>query len=266
MYYRRRRKIDPIPFASKTHGFIIAGNMLAAGIFFLIFGVFTTVNFLVLSNAHTYISIEPRGDTFSLEHDFIIDIYVTSSIPFNAVDAEIRFPIDTLDVVGVNQDNSVIDLWVKEPTYSNENGTITFVGGTPRDGGLSGKNLILSILFHPKATGTASIDVFHSVILASNGTGTDLNGSTTPADLIINELGDTANNNVITDETIRTYTINEKDLPSPDLNHDGAYTIKDLSLFLPALKGAYDATRDFNGDGSVNLKDASILLSRIFSV
>lgn len=247
-------------------GFAVSSTLLIAGAFFVLIGLFS-FNFFSPSNADTSISIEPRGDMFNLEHDITVDVFVVSKVPFNAIDAEITFPSDDLSVVSITDRNSIIDLWVREPSYSNADGTVTFTGGTTLSGGVVGKSLIATITFHPKKAGTVPLTMAHSVVLAGNGRGTDLKEETVDANFIVNELKNPAGGTrVVRSTTTDRYTVTEKALPSPDINGDGNYTLADLSSFLPYLKHTYDPDADFNGDGNVDLKDASIILSKIFGL
>ena len=247
-------------------GFATTSALLVAGVFFILIGLFS-LSFFSPSTAGTSISIEPRGDVFNLEHDIVVDVFVISDVPFNAVDAEVTFPADNLAVVDVTDAHSVIDLWVKEPRYSNEDGTVTFTGGTTLPGGVVGKSLIATITFRPKKAGMVPLTIAHSLVLAGNGQGTDLNENTVNADFIIKELKNPDGTiQIVRSTTTNEYVITEKTLPSPDVNGDGVYTIADLSSFLPYLKEAYNPNADFNGDGNVNLKDASIILSKIFKL
>jgi len=65
------------------------------------------------------------GETLSAT--LILD---TPDKPVNVIGAKIAFPTDKMEVISLSKVDSIINLWVEEPAYSNATGTITFAGGT----------------------------------------------------------------------------------------------------------------------------------------
>lgn len=49
----------------------------------------------------------------------------------NTVEINLSFPEDILEVKDLSKGNSILTLWIKEPTFSNEKGEVSFIGGVP---------------------------------------------------------------------------------------------------------------------------------------
>lgn len=220
-------------------------------------------NFFEEDQATTTISIEPQKTNFTIEEDIAIDITVASRAPLNALEARLQFPPEHLQVKELITDSPIIDIWVEEPNFSNEEGYVSFIGGTTRAGGVVGKAQILTVVFTPIKPGTVELGFEHSLVLQSDGEGSDLLEDSVDADFIVRELESPTRSNVVTRETIAEYVIKDTGPPSPDLNNDGEVSIKDVSVFLPSLSQDYDKKKDFNQDGKVNLVDMSIMMSKI---
>lgn len=110
----------------------------------------------------------------------------TTDQAMNAISGTISFPTDLLQVVSVSKSNSVLSLWVQDPTFSNTNGTISFSGIVPNPGYIGGGGRVVSIQFRGKRAGTGSV-VFSasSQVLANDGNGTDILSDTSSATVTI---------------------------------------------------------------------------------
>jgi hypothetical protein len=104
----------------------------------------------------------------------------------NAIEGAISFPSDILQVVSVSKTNSVLSLWVQEPTFSNANGTISFSGVVPNPGYTGNRGQIISIQFRGKQIGSGPV-VFSSSsqVLANDGNGTDILNGTQSATITV---------------------------------------------------------------------------------
>lgn len=249
---------------SENRGFIVTSNLMLGSVIFVIVGVFG-FNFFSEDQATTTLLIEPQTTNLNVEEDFIIDVVVTTRVPMNALEATLRFPPDFIEVKEIVLNSPIIDIWVFEPNYSNEEGFVTFTGGTTRSGGVVGKSNIVSIVFTPKRSGKIELEFTHSLVLQHDGVGTDLEESAKGADFIIKELENKESVNVVTRSSSAAYEIKSTAPPSPDLDNNGNVSISDLSAFLPSLRKEYDESRDFNQDGKVNIKDVSIIMAKILS-
>jgi len=112
-----------------------------------------------------------QGDTFMVE--IRLD---TQGEYINAVEANLSFSSDILEVKDLSQGNSVLTLWVKEPTVSQ--GVISLAGGTP--GGYQGANGILTkIAFKARVQGVGQVNFLNnSKALLNDGKGTEAKLST----------------------------------------------------------------------------------------
>jgi hypothetical protein len=103
----------------------------------------------------------------------------------NAISSVISFPTDLLSVVAVSKTNSILSLWIQDPVFSNQDGTVSFSGIVPDPGwtGLSGQ--VVSVEFRAKKPGTATIELTSSAVLANDGNGTNILTAATPRTLTI---------------------------------------------------------------------------------
>lgn len=116
----------------------------------------------------------PGTGEFGLEKEIVADLKIDSEgTGINASQATIRFPKDMLEVKSVDKADSTFNFWLEEPTFSNEEGVISFVGGTPY--GVSGASLqTLRITFTTKSSGVATITIVDAAVTASDESGTNV--------------------------------------------------------------------------------------------
>jgi len=183
---------------------------------------------------------QPSEGAYSVGTAVPIDLVVDASdTNVNAVEATIEFATDTVDVSDLKFADSIVTLWVQEPSV--HDGTITFSGGMPTGfNGMRGK--ILSFVLKPKHAGTANLAITNAQILAADGNGTNVLQSVVPAKL-------------------RFFDVTTLD--PLDLNADGTVGLSDLGYLFAHMSTSTDLRADLNHDGVVNLKDASIFLSRL---
>lgn len=116
----------------------------------------------------------PGTGEFGLNKEIVVDLKIDSDgVGVNAGQATIRFPKDMLEVKSVDKADSAFNFWLEEPSFSNTDGVITFVGGTPY--GISGASIkVLHITFATKSAGIANLTFTDSAVTASDGTGTNV--------------------------------------------------------------------------------------------
>ena len=124
--------------------------------------------------------IAPSAGTFTLGGTFNVSFYInTAGKSINAIDAKILFPPDKIQVVSPSTGQSVIQLWTKQPTYSNVSGTIIFQGAIPAPGLNTSSGLISTVTFRVKEMGEAIIKFSdESRVLLNDGKGTNVLGRT----------------------------------------------------------------------------------------
>lgn len=123
----------------------------------------------------------PDTGEFGLNKEIVVDLKIDSDgVGVNAGQATISFPKDMLEVKSVDKTDSAFNFWLEEPSFSNTDGVITFVGGTPY--GISGASIkVLHITFLTKSAGIANITFVDSAVTASDGSGTNVLSKTNDA-------------------------------------------------------------------------------------
>lgn len=179
--------------------------------------------------------ISPESGSFLVNNNFPIRIQLNTDEEINAIQATILFPPDKLDVIGLSKEKSILSFWIIEPSYSNVDGIIQFIGGIPNPG-FKGEGEIFTIVFKPKKEGKAHIKFKEGLVLANDGKGT----------------------NVLKEERDALYSfINQS--PS-DLNDDGFVNMVDLSILFSSLGVPENSKADINKDGRVDIGDVSMLI------
>lgn len=123
----------------------------------------------------------PSSGTYEVGTSFTVSVYVSSADQaMNAASGVISFPSDKLAVESLSKSGSIFSLWVQEPSFSNNAGTVNFEGIVLNPGftGASGK--IVTVNFRVKAAGNAPLRFSSGSVLANDGKGTN----------ILTELGD----------------------------------------------------------------------------
>lgn len=120
-------------------------------------------------------SVSPSSGTYNAGSKINISVKVnTEGQSINAVDGTIGFNPSNLEVISVSKNNSILNLWVQDPTYSNVAGNINF-GGVVLNPGYSGSNgNIITIAFKVKGDGKADINFKAGSVLANDGYGTNV--------------------------------------------------------------------------------------------
>lgn len=116
--------------------------------------------------------LKPQSQTISQGDSFIVEVILdTEDEEVNTVGTNLIFPSDLLEVINLSKGGSILTLWVKEPSFSEENKLIQFQGGVP--GGFGGEGLIGKVFLKAKKLGTAKINFSSdSQVLLHDGRGT----------------------------------------------------------------------------------------------
>jgi len=142
--------------------------------YLIIFIILLSLPFIA-KGAILYLS--PATGQYQVGDTFMVEIRLdTQGEYINAVEANLNFSSDILEVKDLSQGNSVLTLWVKEPTVSQ--GVISLAGGTP--GGYQGANGILTkIVFKARVQGVGQVNFLNnSKALLNDGRGTEAELST----------------------------------------------------------------------------------------
>jgi len=145
----------------------------------LVTSIFLPKNVSAVGAASVFVG--PSGGTFTVGSTFTVSIYLnTGNQSINAVEANLSFPPDKLQVVSPTTGKSLIQVWISQPTYSNSEGTLKFQGAIPTPGINTESGLISTVTFRAKSTGVATLRVQDSSkVLLNDGRGTNVLSQTT---------------------------------------------------------------------------------------
>ena len=117
--------------------------------------------------------LAPSNGAFLIGSTFDISVFVdTKGLKINAVELDLKFPPDILQVTSPTAGRSFVSEWLAPPSYSNTGGTVSFKGGIP-NGIVTSAGLISTISFRARAEGRARIRILDSSkVLLADGKGT----------------------------------------------------------------------------------------------
>lgn len=139
---------------------------------------FFVFSFLVVNLAEATdasLRLAPSKGTFLVGSTFSVSIYLdTKGNKINAVEVDLKFPPEILQITTPTAGESFISEWLTPPNYSNIGGTISFKGGIP-EGILTSAGLVSTITFRGRASGTAKVEFLDSSkVLLADGKGTQV--------------------------------------------------------------------------------------------
>lgn len=146
----------------------------------------TAVRFFVCASALLFVvsgtdalaatlSVAPSAYTVTAGDVVRVRVVVNSGgDAINTSEGVLQFPADVLDVVSVDKSASIFSIWVDEPTFSNQLGTVSFSGGLPSPGFTGVSGTVINVVFHAKRAGTASLSLSGATVRANDGLGTDV--------------------------------------------------------------------------------------------
>ncbi|MDP3956567.1 MAG: cohesin domain-containing protein, partial [bacterium] len=151
------------------------------GLFLLFFSV------LPASAEAATLSFSPTSGSFETGSTFSVSVRVSSANQaLNAISGTVSFPTDKLQVISLSKSDSIIQLWVIEPSFSNMDGTVQFEGVALNPGFTGENGGVIRVTFRAKTVGSAPVSFLTGSILANDGSGTN----------ILSSLG-TANFNIV---------------------------------------------------------------------
>jgi len=118
--------------------------------------------------------ISPDSGTATQGNNFTVFIKVdTENADINVIEAMVHFPQDILEVQEISKSDSIFGMWAQEPSYSNRDGFIEFVGGIPS--GFNGSSgTVLAVMFKAKEAEQAVVNFGPSRVFLSDGKGTNV--------------------------------------------------------------------------------------------
>lgn len=138
-----------------------------------LFVIFYCLFFISVADAAT-LFLSTKAENVAIGDKAAVEVKIDSEdIGFNAAQATVQFPPDIFEVVEANKAGSVFNFWLEEPSFSNADGRVSFIGGS--SSGFAGKSLkILEIVFMVKGSGTANLVFTDGAVTASDGSGTNI--------------------------------------------------------------------------------------------
>lgn len=114
----------------------------------------------------------PQSQTVYQGDTFIVEVRLdTEGEEINAVEADLEFPQDLLEIIDISKGGSILTLWIEEPSVKGD--VISFIGGVP--GGFKGQGPIGKITFLGKEIGRGEISFQEdSKVLHGEGIAADL--------------------------------------------------------------------------------------------
>ncbi|MDP3963859.1 MAG: cohesin domain-containing protein [bacterium] len=130
----------------------------------------------VASGAGASLNISPASGSFFLGSTFNVSFALnTGREAINAIEVEILFPPDKIQVVNPSIGTSFVSIWVTPPTYSNVEGRIVFRGGVPNPGIIASDAIISTAVFRARDIGNVELRFTEvSQVLANDGNATNI--------------------------------------------------------------------------------------------
>jgi hypothetical protein len=115
--------------------------------------------------------LSPPSGIQTVGSNFEMDVKVSTAEdePVNAAQGTVLFNPSELKVIGLSKTDSVFNLWVPEPIFSNSKGTIDFAGGSIK--GFNGDGVIVTVTFQGLAVGQSEVNFFSGDVRAADGKG-----------------------------------------------------------------------------------------------
>lgn len=124
-------------------------------------------------------SLSPSSGTYTVGSTFEVSVLVdTQNQEINALQMQLSFPADKLQLVSPSAGSSIIEIYTTPPRFDNSAGRVEIVGGIPN--GINVKSgLVSKLTFRVKGLGSASLRFTgESQILLNDGRGTNVMDNT----------------------------------------------------------------------------------------
>jgi len=152
--------------------------------------VFAVVLFFIVGKALAAdLIIIPSGATLGLNQTLTVDVKINSGdTSINAAQGVLKFDPTILQVKSISKTNSIFNFWLSEPNFSNTDGKIQFLGGTP-DGVAGGALQVLRIVFTTSGVGSGDLTFMDSSITAADGSGKNIVANKSGAVFVVSSQG-----------------------------------------------------------------------------
>lgn len=119
------------------------------------------------------LNITPTGSTYEVGDSILLQVQVSGTSVLNAVSGTVSIPTSNFSIESVSKNNSIINFWISDPSFSNSNGTVNFEGVAVGSVPIKSGN-ILNIRLKAKKVGVGNIIFKSGQVLANDGQGTDI--------------------------------------------------------------------------------------------
>lgn len=121
-------------------------------------------------------TVSPATGTFSNQSTFTVHVEVNTDQAINGAEGTLQFPLNKLEVVGIDKSQSIMSLWVQEPAFSanGSTGLIKFSAIKLNPGYTGSRGNVFNVTFHVKDVGVANVSFSSGDILANDGMGTNI--------------------------------------------------------------------------------------------
>lgn len=147
------------------------------------------------------------GDTISAS------VMISTDSAINAGEASVTFSSDVLEYQSVSTGGSIFSFWTSGPSGGST--SVSFGGGLPSPGYSGGAGKVLTITFRAANTGTGSVNINGSKILANDGNGTNILSGSSGGSFDVVPSGSSPTNPA---STTRSLVVNTKSDTHPDQN------------------------------------------------
>lgn len=119
--------------------------------------------------------ITPDKPTLGVNELSGATIYLNSgNQTVNNIEGSLIFDPSAIQVESIINSDSILTLWIEQPTFSNTTGKISFNGGVPNPGYKGSAGKIARVIFRTKKAGTSFLSFNSAAIYANDGLGTDI--------------------------------------------------------------------------------------------
>lgn len=200
------------------------------------FGGYFGVKTAFAASASFYIS--PASGSYTVGDTITASLNVDSGgSAINAGEGSVSYPTDTLEFQSVSTSNSIFTFWTSGPISGSSQAS--FGGGLSNPGYTGSAGKVLTITWKAKSAGVATISVSGSKILANDGVGTNVYGSSNGASFIV-DVASSTSTPIVTVPTVKKPTTSITVNSSTHLDQKKWYAAKDVAI---SWKGSSDITK-----------------------
>jgi len=170
---------------------VIMLNKKIKSVLILTASIVIFLSIAAVAKAATGVYFNSTTENIQVGDNFAVDFKISSpDESINVIDGSILYDKDKLEIKDVITSQSLFSLWQKTPTFDNNQGRLSFVGGTTT--GFEGaEGQVFKIIFLAKKSGQAKVD-FQDVlkVYLNDGQGSKQNPWLKPMTIAISEKSD----------------------------------------------------------------------------